>query len=118
MARNESLETPLHLAAAYCSSSTIEILKYFAIECDVVDQVLTAANSSGELPFQLARSNPKLNKEQREANTLKLKPEGYDEGSVYLHNNLTLDKTSIDVIDSSFELRKILAWWYRNCRNA
>lgn len=110
LARNESWETPMHLAATYCAPQTLEILIYFATRCGVLDKVLTSANGLGKLPFQLVTAKCAA------AIKKKLTPKGYDISSMLIQEGLTLDRRSIDMLENSFELRKILAWWSQNCQ--
>lgn len=97
----------MHLAATYCDWQTTQILIFFASSCGVLEEVLITPNKNGKLPFQLASSNSPIKK--------KLTPCGYVMEEMLIHRGLTLDETSIDTLEESFELRKILAWWSRYC---
>ncbi len=97
----------MHLAATYCDWRTTDLLKYFASSCGVLDEVLITPNNNGKLPFQLLPSKSPIKK--------KLTPTGYVMEEMLIHRGLTLDEPSIDTLEESFVLRKILAWWSRYC---
>ncbi|CAL8126802.1 unnamed protein product [Orchesella dallaii] len=105
MAQNSSLETPLHLAATYCSLDNVKIFKQLAAACGVLPEALLVPNQEGKLPFELA-SAPEIRNI--------LKPSNYKEQVMVTHNGISLTPNSLNELKSSFSLRKVIAWWDEN----
>lgn len=108
LAYNKSLETSMHLAATFCTTQHTDFLKNLARNCGCLDDLLLTPNKDGKLPFELVeKENP--------GTISKLLPEGYDEEVMLVRSGFKLDSHSASELKQSFALRKLLAWWNKNC---
>ncbi|ODN01111.1 Ankyrin repeat domain-containing protein 32 [Orchesella cincta] len=105
LAQNSSLETPLHLAATYCTLENVKIFKHLALSCGVLQDALLIPNEDGKLPFELT-STPEIRNV--------LTPPKYREEDMLKHNGITLQQKSVVDLKNSFALRKVIAWWHEN----